>query len=381
MTRPTLLVALSLLWLTPGCGKRGDPLPPLRRNPEPIRDLRVAQRAADLEVSFTVPQRSVDGVPLPVLEVQILRTEGEGRLDQVTPLRIRAAPGEALTEVWPLPAPGSALRLAIRSLAGGKPSDLSPELRYEVLPPPPPPSDLRAELEPTGLRLSWSECVPTSAEPWIRPMEPDPELLSRLAQLAAVARGEPEPPRAAPAPPPPGSDPAAGAAAPQPRPTPASPGVVLFRRTADAPFERLTQGPVIGTFLDGQVESGAEYCYRARTLLSGPTAVEGLDSEEVCLSFRDTEVPGAPRGLTLLRRAGVVELSWTPSPEPDLASYRVYRAAVGAAPVQIAELPTGETRYRDARPPAGVVLVYTLTALDEAGNESPPTSEARVRPE
>jgi len=373
-------VALTLLCLAPACGKRGDPLPPLRRNPEPIRDLSVVQRGGELEVSFTAPQRSVDGVPLPVLEVQILRTEGDGRLDEVSPVRLRAAPGEALTEVWPLPRPGTALRLAIRSLAGGRPSDLSPELRYEVREPPAPPSDLTAQLESTGLLLSWSECVPTTADPWVRTMEPSADLLSRLAQIDAVSRGEPAPPvetpqsRAA--------DASSPAAAPQPQPTPPSPGIVLFRRVADGPFERLTPAPVAGTFLDSAVESGEQYCYRARTVLSGQPPVEGLDSGEICLGFRDTEAPAAPRGLTLLRRDGAVELTWTPSSENDLASYRVYRAPAGRrAPRPIAELAAGETRYRDEAPPPGVVLVYTLTAVDEAGNESPPTSEARVRPE
>ena len=38
------VAALLLLAAASGCGKRGDPLPPLARTPQPIKDLAIAQR-------------------------------------------------------------------------------------------------------------------------------------------------------------------------------------------------------------------------------------------------------------------------------------------------------------------------------------------------
>jgi fibronectin type 3 domain-containing protein len=77
-----------------------------------------------------------------------------------------------------------------------------------------------------------------------------------------------------------------------------------------------------------------------------------------------------------LVRDGVVELSWSPSSEPDLAVYRVYRARVGGAPARIAEVAAGESTYRDSALERGVPNVYTVTAVDSAGNESPPSAPA-----
>ena len=94
-------------------------------------------------------------------------------------------------------------------------------------------------------------------------------------------------------------------------------------------------------------------------------------SNEVCLEVRDVEAPAAPTGVTALARDGAVEVSWSPASERDLAGYRVYRAAPGAAPERVAEVGAGEGTYRDTAVAAGATHVYTVTAVDAAGNESP----------
>jgi fibronectin type 3 domain-containing protein len=73
-----------------------------------------------------------------------------------------------------------------------------------------------------------------------------------------------------------------------------------------------------------------------------------------------------------------VDVSWSPSSEPDLALYRVYRASEGP-PERLAELPAGETRHRDQTAAAGVPYIYTVTAVDKDGNESAPSPGARAR--
>ena len=75
-------------------------------------------------------------------------------------------------------------------------------------------------------------------------------------------------------------------------------------------------------------------------------------------------------------RDDAVELSWSPSSEPDLAVYRVYRARSGGDPVRLAEVAAGESSYRDATLARGVPFLYTVTAVDSAGNESPPSAPA-----
>ncbi|HXT19164.1 MAG TPA: hypothetical protein VN923_00285, partial [Thermoanaerobaculia bacterium] len=73
-----------------------------------------------------------------------------------------------------------------------------------------------------------------------------------------------------------------------------------------------------------------------------------------------------------------IDLSWSPSGEADLAVYRIYRAAGEAAPQRLAEVPAGTTEYRDASPGRGSPHVYTVTAVDRAGNESPPSASAEA---
>jgi fibronectin type 3 domain-containing protein len=80
----------------------------------------------------------------------------------------------------------------------------------------------------------------------------------------------------------------------------------------------------------------------------------------------------------VLLRESDVEVSWSPSPEEDLALYRVYRATGGGAPAQVGEVPGGETSFTEGRQPAGEYR-YTVTAVDRDGNESPPSRPAEVR--
>ena len=97
--------AFLLLALLPACGKKGDPLPPLRPTPAAVSGLRVAQRGEQVEITFTAPRASTDGARLPVLEVEILVAVEEGDFLKVARgRRIKAAPGEVLRESEPLPA-------------------------------------------------------------------------------------------------------------------------------------------------------------------------------------------------------------------------------------------------------------------------------------
>jgi hypothetical protein len=54
----------------------------------------------------------------------------------------------------------------------------------------------------------------------------------------------------------------------------------------------------------------------------------------------------------------------------------VYRARVGGAPERVAEVAAGESTFRDAALERGVPHLYTVTAVDSAGNESPPSAPA-----
>jgi fibronectin type 3 domain-containing protein len=133
------------------------------------------------------------------------------------------------------------------------------------------------------------------------------------------------------------------------------------------------------TLADTAARRGESWCYVVRSVVgTTPVIVESASSQEVCMAVQDRFAPAAPTGVAALPREGAVEVSWSPSPEPDLARYRVYRTSAGGAPTRVGEALAGETALVDRAPGTGTVA-YTVTAVDRDGNESEPSRPAEVR--
>jgi hypothetical protein len=378
--------ALAVLAALAGCGKRGDPLAPLPRTPQAVTGLSVAQRGRQVEVAYVAPRATTGGAPLPVLEVEVLRAESEGDFAKVARAKTRkAAPGEALRETGPLPPPGTHLRLAARARAGGHVSALSPIATLTVQAPLRAPTDLKAQLTPAGVALAWT-APPGGIPPPIVAPSPSP---SPSARPPAPIPPKPSP-GASPAPSAPAT-PAAASPTPSPAPTPAatpvpsptpppppSSGYWIYRREAGGSYDApLVRAPLqVTAFADEAVAPGRSVCYVARLVAATEPVIESESSNEVCLAVKDVAAPAAPAGVTALAREGAVEVSWSPSSEPDLAVYRVYRARPGATPQRVAEVAAGESTFRDSALERGVPHLYTVTAVDSAGNESLPSAPA-----
>jgi hypothetical protein len=391
---PACAIGIAVLVLLPACGKRGAPLPPLRKNPQPVENLSVAQRADQVELSFAAPYRTLDGELLSLLDVEVLFAAADGEMDVVGEIRkLEALPGEAVSTTWPLPAPGALLRFSVRTLSRGKASPLSEEIRFIARERPLAPHEVAATVTPVGVRVFWTECVASLADPWVPPLAPSPQMQSLLDDLNALLRGKLSPDGGEAAKPANLSTAAASAlepGAPEPvtspvpeaHPIPPSLGVMLYRRVGDADFEPLGATPLVDQgHTDPDVVPGERYCYVARTVLSGMPRVESFDSAESCVLYRDVATPNPPLGLSLLRlQDGTVRVSWSPSPETDLSHYNVYRGSISEALQPIAQAPADQTQYLDLAVPPGIVI-YALSAEDVAGNESPQTSPARMRPE
>jgi hypothetical protein len=129
-------------------------------------------------------------------------------------------------------------------------------------------------------------------------------------------------------------------------------------------------------FEDRTAGAGPRYCYVVRAAASVEPVVESVPSNEVCVDIKDVAPPAPPAGVATLAGTDAVDLSWSPSAEPDLAGYRVYRGPEGGAPERIAELPAGQTTWRDPAPGRGGLFLYTVTAFDQSGNESAPSRPA-----
>ena len=134
------------------------------------------------------------------------------------------------------------------------------------------------------------------------------------------------------------------------------------------------------SFEDRSLQPGEEWCYVVRFLASREPLVESASSAEACATFKDIAAPAAPIGVTVVLRSDGVEVSWSPSSEGDLAGYRVYRATPPDEPARVGEVAMDQTSLKDPAPRAGALNVYTVTAFDKAGNESPASAPVQVRP-
>jgi hypothetical protein len=108
--------------------------------------------------------------------------------------------------------------------------------------------------------------------------------------------------------------------------------------------------------------------------------LESSDSQPVTVTPRDTFPPATPQGLVAALLPGsapgtfVVDLSWSINLETDLAGYHVYRSEQEGTKGQLVTpdlLPTPAVRDTSVEP--GRRYWYTVTAVDRAGNESPPS--------
>lgn len=393
----TLATVATVAIAVVGCGKRGDPLPPLRRSPLPVADLRIAQRGDFLVVTFTTPRTTVSGVKLGLMEVELVHRLGLGPFDQQAVRKtLKAAPGEALEERLPLPPPATLVRYKAIVRAEGQ---LSPEAApppFATVAPPAPPKNVVAEVVATGLRLRFTPApLPTptpspsptatasptapatpsaGATPTASPTPTAPPAPTETPTASASPTASPTPAVPATMPGPDARPSASPAVAPTPTPAPTPPtaGTHVYRRPADGSYGApLTKDPIVeSTWEDTTVALDERVCYELRTVVSTSPLVESAPTGEVCLVRRDIVPPSAPRGLTALEREGGIDLEWSAAPDADVVAYRVYRTASGGAPQRVAEV--AETRYRDQTLPEGVrVLVYQVAAVDKAGNEGP----------
>jgi hypothetical protein len=381
-----LLILALLVPCFLACGKRGDPLPPRRKTPPSVTGVKVAQRGDQLEIAFQAPSVSVDGLRLPQLDLEVFVAQGEGDFEKLAVRhKLKAEPGESVVDRVPIPAAGTTVRVAVRALAGNKASSRSPVTGLVSQTPPIPPRALTATLVAEGVALAWKGARP----------EPVKAALPTPTVPGAVGSG-PRPPGATPpagtpAPDRPGPAPAAAPARTGPgaavAPVPAAPppfpgGFSIYRRVGAGPYTTpLTAPTEVKAFTDTAAPLGQTGCYVVRAVASREPLVESSSSEEACVAVADVAAPGTPAGLTILPVAEGLELSWSPSPEADLAGYRVLRSTGPGTPEQIAEVPPNQTQYVDKTAGPAVVYFYRLVAFDQAGNASPQSDAVEgVRP-
>ena len=355
-----------------GCGKKGDPLPPLRPVPARTEGLTVRQRGLDLILELPYPKVTAAGMALPSLDrlelYEVTRVAAaehrpppagaaaEGgeqrpdaepaaepvrppapaplddrqftsaaqiRLELTGPELSRAVVGDRIVVVVPLPrdfppAP-QAHWYAVRTVAGEDDrSDLSNQASIVPRPPPAPVAGLEAEARPDGVLLTWT------------PVGPDVESYDVYRREAASREF----------------------------------GAAIGTAPAGTP-----------SFLDTSARFGSRSIYAVTAVARRAPVVESAIAEVREVDYRDRFAPPAPQGLVALTEEGLVRLAWEGVRASDLAGYRVLRAAgdpgpEGAGFEALTAEPIQATEYVDRAVTAGTTYTWRIVAVDATGNVS-----------
>ena len=345
---PLPIILLSVL-LT-GCGKMGEPLPPIPRAPLIIDELKVEQEGAQLVLSFP-----------------LTRTRQSQRIQRIDVYRLI----ESATDPLGLPVDSYSARAAI---IASIPADRIPLSRSTITYADP--LDLKAA--PRDARYRYAvrlinqagAAADFSNYATIAPLF---EVALAPTDLIALQREKEieiawKPPTAN----------AAGTTSLN------LAGYNLYRRAGagDAAPIKLNNGPLKEPrYLDRDFQFGLDYEYIARSLSLPPGvadpagAIESDESQVLKHRPLDTFPPAAPTSLTIASINKIVSLFWPLNAEPDVAGYNIYRAEDERTPPEqwrkLNAQPHQTASYRDEKVVVGQQYFYRITAVDRAGNESP----------
>jgi hypothetical protein len=114
-----------------------------------------------------------------------------------------------------------------------------------------------------------------------------------------------------------------------------------------------------------------------------PITVEGADSPPITIFTHDVFPPAVPSGLQAVfsgpGQTPFIDLIWAPDTDADLAGYNVFRREQGGTPVKINSALIKTPSYRDKDVAPGKTFWYSVSAVDERGNESARSNEASER--
>jgi hypothetical protein len=331
------------------CGKKGDPLPPLRLVPAPPDELKLRQSGDRLQLTFRAPARNEDGSSdkVDLESARVMRRVRE----------IPTAP-EAPTET---PEPSEEVEAEAPL---GEPAPAAPPFASEAVVaseiPSAEPGESKAHeelIDPAwiGKRVEYAVIYRNgsgreSARSEIVAIDPVAPL-ARPALLAAEA-----------------GDGFVSLRWSAPQEAPPAVAYAVFRRLEEAYREAPLNAEPLSepSFQDDSAVFGAENCYLVEAVLAaeGGASISSLPSEEICIVPQDRFAPGAPGGLVAVPSEKGILLSWTDVDARDRKAYRVYRGESVDGLALLAEVP--DPSYTDETAPLGEKLFYAVTAIDSA---------------
>jgi hypothetical protein len=365
--------ALSLLV---GCGAPGEPSERKAPIPVAIADLAASQRGDDVVLTFTLPKESVEHKPLKQIPaVEIYRSFEPGPASPNSPAStVAPADSTLLVTIPPEMVQHFAIRnqfryvdtliaenfsqnsgkdavYAVRTRTSSKKVSSSSNLVYVAIQPAPDPvPDLKAEVTREAIVLTWTP--------------PQRTLIGAAPPISAYSIYRAE------------SD-----AAPSDTAAPAAAKSDTEQKISFARIDDVSAPP----FRDLQIQFGKKYIYSVRSVAQYDRArIESADSNLASVERLDTFAPSTPEGLVAAfipaqdQSAPYFDLSWSISPDNDIAGYNIYRnEGAGTARNKLNSTLLLTPAFRDINVLPGRHYMYTVTAVNRVGNESPestPTS-------
>ncbi|MGD1212052.1 MAG: hypothetical protein ABR973_11920 [Candidatus Acidiferrales bacterium] len=341
-----------------GCASPGQPIERKAPVPQAVADLAVEQSGNQVVLTFTLPKETVDQRPLkepPAIEIYrdfepataephpavpasptLLVTIPFGMVAHYAQQgRVRYA--DSLDAADFTAHPDSIAVYAVRTRASEKKDSAeSNAAGVRLYPPPEPIADLKADVTPSAIVLSWSP-------PERTPVGPVPAIAAYRIYRAEAA-----------------------------------PGATADKLGLKSPLAKVgeTASP---PFTDPQVAFGTTYAYSVRSVVEYPgKTLESADSNVLVVMPKDVFPPAAPLGLVVavvLTQGGTpahLELSWAISPETDVAGYNIYRSEQAGAPgTRLNNELLLAPAFSDMNIQPGRRYFYSVTAVDRSGNESP----------
>ena len=330
------VVALGVI----GCGKMGDPMPPLRNVPMKTSDLNIRQQGNVLFFDMAYPNTTASGLVLGGIDSVELQQFSktlltDGALPKVDAREFEAAAETILTlrgsdlssaivgdrVQFRLPLSDdlpeeatSASFYAARTYKGDEPSDLSNQVALIPSKPPKAPGGLQLEGLPKSVRIIWSYDDERPVEGF--------EILRR----EATQRGYGEP-------------------------------------------LKFVKGQA-RDFFDRTAAFGTRYIYAIRAVASQEPLVLSANSGEQEIEYEDRFAPEVPGNFVALAETGAVRLRWDPSPATDLAGYILYRREPGRDFHPLNDQPMRQVEYLDRGLTSGFTYSYRIQVVDQKGNES-----------
>lgn len=373
MKKSALALVLICLGLAASCGRKGPILPPVKKIPQPVRNLSCVQTGDTLRLKWESPGSYLSGAPLGAgayIEIYMASYSAgaEDGGDQNAAGEAAATAGQPpQTESESIPPPGFNFELDSYLLAVVRGSP-APEVEDVDSAPKPP---------------EWFDFILQKPEYFSQSLVFAVRVVDAKKKKSAFSDTFTFSPKSISLPP---VDlnyfiredritimwgpPPANIDATTP---PAVKAYNVFRADGDGIYRKLNENPVTATrFEDKDFVFGNTYFYGIKALPDpGSPSYESAFSDAVEVLAKDTFPPSAPKGLHAIPGGGMISLSWEIGSERDLAGYRIWRRKADEKEFQLlTPSPIKENAFIDSRVESGIRYEYVITAVDKDGNES-----------